>query len=257
VKKIKKRKVYTGDQTVDNFLERHKPKHVFPNITDLTTWKKKNRLEDNVKVFICSGGYPDIKKALKSRGWVENKDANSPCFDFKWTLKSKDIDHNAINDNQLVNHFNKATSITTKVGLCNNLKNLIWYNNIDIDTFFPGCFDLAVSEEFDDFIEEFKALKAESYVKIFVKEMRDSEGEMDQIEEGKEGNTVSNKVLKVALKICERRLKDLDELIDDPNAFKQLCSEKEWAILASDELDVEKLAKKKHDDWIQRNEVKT
>ena len=72
-----------------------------------------------------------------------------------------------------MNHFNKATSITTKVGLCHNLKNLIWYNNIDVDTFFPSCFDLAVNEDLDDFIEEFKAIKAESYVKIFVREMRE------------------------------------------------------------------------------------
>jgi tubulin monoglycylase TTLL3/8 len=29
---------------------------------------------------------------------VYNKDPNSPCFDFKWVLKSKDIDHNQLND---------------------------------------------------------------------------------------------------------------------------------------------------------------
>jgi hypothetical protein len=38
---------------------------VFPNITDLATWKKKFKVEDDVKIFICTGGYPDIKKALK------------------------------------------------------------------------------------------------------------------------------------------------------------------------------------------------
>lgn len=174
VKKTKKRKVVTGNKQVDNFLERNKPKQsAFPNIVDFAQWKKKMRLDENQKVFICTGGYPDIKKSLKQRGWVENKDPNSPCFDFKWTLKTKDIDHNLINDNQIVNHFNKATSITTKVGLCHNLKNLIWYNNIDVDTFFPSCFDLAVNEDLDDFIEEFKAIKAESYVKIFVREMRE------------------------------------------------------------------------------------
>jgi tubulin monoglycylase TTLL3/8 len=117
---------------------------VFPNITDLVTWRRKYKVEENTKVFICTGGYPDIKKALKSRGWVHNKDATSPCFDLKWVLKSKDIDHNTLNDNQLVNHFNKAAAITTKVGLCHNLKNLIWFNNVDIDTFYPRCFDLAI-----------------------------------------------------------------------------------------------------------------
>jgi len=64
----------------------------------MATWKKKNRVDDKTRVFICTGGYPDIKRALKQRGWVENKDPTSPCFDFKWTLKTKDIDHNTLND---------------------------------------------------------------------------------------------------------------------------------------------------------------
>jgi hypothetical protein len=73
-KKTKKDKpaVETTPQTgLDSFLERNNPKKViFPNITDLATWKKKYKVEDDVKVFICTGGYPDIKKALKKRGWV-------------------------------------------------------------------------------------------------------------------------------------------------------------------------------------------
>lgn len=57
----------------------------------MATWKKKHRVDDKTKVFIIKGGYGDIKRALKSRGWVENPDKESPCFDFKWTLKSSDI----------------------------------------------------------------------------------------------------------------------------------------------------------------------
>jgi tubulin monoglycylase TTLL3/8 len=46
--------------------------------------------------------------------------------------------------------------ITTKVGLTHNLKNLIWHNNVDVDEFYPRCFDLVEQTEFDDFVEEFK-----------------------------------------------------------------------------------------------------
>jgi tubulin monoglycylase TTLL3/8 len=133
-----------------------------------------------------------------------------------------------------VNHFNKAAAITTKVGLCHNLKNLIWFNNVDIDNFYPRCFDLAIQEDLEDFIEEFKAVKAECYVKIFVREMRASQGE--------KGSSVSDKVLKVALKVCEKRLKELDDLIDDPNAFNSLVTDDEWAVLGADELNTETLA---------------
>jgi len=32
--------------------------------------------------------------------------------------------------------------ITTKVGLWHHLKNLIYFNNVDVDTFFPKWYDL-------------------------------------------------------------------------------------------------------------------
>jgi hypothetical protein len=80
-------------------MERNMPKlQVFTNITDLKQWRKKFHLEEDTKVFIVTGGYGWLKKVLKKRGWVENKDPNSPCFDFKWTLKSKDINHNTLRD---------------------------------------------------------------------------------------------------------------------------------------------------------------
>ena len=65
-------------------------------------------MDEDAKIFIVSGGYGFLKKSLKKRGWIENKDHESPCFDFKWTLKSKDINHNTLNHDQLVNHFPKA-----------------------------------------------------------------------------------------------------------------------------------------------------
>ena len=88
-------------EAFNNFLERNKTmaKTVQLNITDMKEWKKKNRVEPDTKVFIIKGGYRDIKDALKSRGWVHNKDKESPCFDFLWTLKACDVPHN-----QLSNH---------------------------------------------------------------------------------------------------------------------------------------------------------
>ena len=74
----------------------------------------------------------------------------------------------------------------------------------------------------DDFIQEFKALKAESYVKTFVREMRESKGEK---------HSVNEKVLKVAMRVCDKRLMELDDLIDDPNAFSSLVTDDEWRIL--------------------------
>lgn len=37
----------------------------FPYISDLSEWKKKNRIEQSDKVYIITGGYGELKKALK------------------------------------------------------------------------------------------------------------------------------------------------------------------------------------------------
>ena len=116
----------------------------------------------------------------------------------------------------MVNHFSKATSITTKVGLTHSLKNLIWFNNIDVDTFYPRCFDLALPDEVQDFITDFKATKAQSFLKIYVREIREAFNSGSELV----SKSVSAQVLKIAIKVSERRVRDLDELIDDPKAFR-------------------------------------
>jgi hypothetical protein len=97
---VKKEKKPFIEPDLKSFMERNMPKlKVFANITDMKTWKKKNKVDEETKVFIVSGGYGFLKKSLRKRGWVENKDPNSICFDLKWTLKSKDIDHNNLKEN--------------------------------------------------------------------------------------------------------------------------------------------------------------
>jgi hypothetical protein len=43
-----------------------------------------------------------MKVALEDRGWFENKDYRSPCFDLKWTCKSTDAYSTALNENQVL-----------------------------------------------------------------------------------------------------------------------------------------------------------
>ena len=114
-------------------------------------WRKKNKVEDKQKIFCVSGGYPSLRKALIERGWFENKDPKSPCFDLKWALKHKDIGFDDLTETQIVNHFCKASNITTKIGLLHSLKNLIWFNNVDVDEFFPRGFDLKDKDDRLDF----------------------------------------------------------------------------------------------------------
>jgi tubulin monoglycylase TTLL3/8 len=59
----------------------------------------------------------------------------------------------------MVNHFLKNNLITTKVGLTHSLKNLVWWNTVDMDSFFPKCYDLTENEELEDFRNEFRFIK--------------------------------------------------------------------------------------------------
>ena len=122
-----------GDESSDEDKESKKKKRKmrsYPHITDLDEWKKKNRLENGEKVFIITGGYNELKKALRDRGWVQNPDCHSPCFDLKFALQGREIDYDKLLDFQTVNHYVKNGVITTKLGLTKTLRNSVWINDL-------------------------------------------------------------------------------------------------------------------------------
>lgn len=92
----------------------------------------------------------------------------SPYFDFKWTTKSFDIDYMSLRPHQSVNHFNNNQHLTSKFGITRRLKTLYLSHGIDIDKFYPRCYDLADLVDFENFIEDFKFGFAETVVKRFL-----------------------------------------------------------------------------------------
>jgi tubulin monoglycylase TTLL3/8 len=86
-------------------------------------------------------------------------------FDFKFAIKSDNPAE--LKDFQITNHFMKNNVITTKVGLCHSLKHLIWWNNVEVDTFFPKCFDLTDGAELEDFKQEYRFQRAESILRVY------------------------------------------------------------------------------------------
>ncbi len=72
-------------------------------------------LKPSAKRFIIIGGFSAVRKSLIERGWDEEVNPDSYDFDFKWALKSSDIDFGRLKSHQIVNHFQKNRSLTTKV----------------------------------------------------------------------------------------------------------------------------------------------
>ena len=66
------------------------------------------------------------------------------------------------------------------------------------------CFDLSDVNDYEDFLQEFKCIKAESILKIYHKLVLSKSPKIKDYE----------LKAKVALDVCERRVKDIDDDID-------------------------------------------
>ena len=55
----------------------------------------------------------------------------------------KDVPFENLKDYQIVNHFQWNECCTSKYGLTKNLKSLIYGDGVDVDAFYPRCFDLS------------------------------------------------------------------------------------------------------------------
>ena len=129
------------------------------------TWKTSQGIQQHKKVFIISGTYPDIRRALIQRGWVENTDTESIYFDLKWARNARVP--STIFDWQLLNHFPRNFELSTKWQLYENIKLANKVTKSNYLTFIPRSFRLD-SKGSEDFVECFKAIYAVSLLQGFL-----------------------------------------------------------------------------------------
>ncbi|ELR50423.1 Protein monoglycylase TTLL8, partial [Bos mutus] len=73
---------------------------------------------------------------------------------FLWTIKRDVIDYHSLSCDQMLNHYGKTASFTTKIGLCVSMRSLPWYVQANPDTFFPRCYSLCTESEKQEFLGE-------------------------------------------------------------------------------------------------------
>ena len=158
------------EKAIQNRVKRHQDR--FGSEAEEEAWlRKKYGFADSDKLFNIPSGpgsYQAIREALAERGWREHREDESLVFDLKWTVKTSDIPFKALDREQIVNHFARNGSVTTKVGLTRNLRNLKWFEDVDMDEFFPRSYDLHDHDELLDFVDDFRLCAAEGLLRRFL-----------------------------------------------------------------------------------------
>ncbi|XP_068110112.1 tubulin monoglycylase TTLL3 isoform X2 [Hyperolius riggenbachi] len=165
---------------------------------------------------------------------------------FIWTTRRDAVDCRFLRKEQVMNHYAKAGSFTTKVGLCVNLRNLHWFDEADPDTFFPRCYRLGAEDEKRAFIEDFWLTAARSILKRVCGRRRpashielsganpenteNSKSEQDAKKSSKKrGGHVPTEVVTTAIQACEAYLNSLEHSDIDAESYStSIMTDTSW-----------------------------
>ncbi|XP_045866872.1 LOW QUALITY PROTEIN: protein monoglycylase TTLL8 [Meles meles] len=163
---------------------------------------------------------------------------------FLWTIKRDVVDYHSLSGEQMLNHYGKTASFTTKIGLCVNMRNLPWYVQADPDSFFPRCYGLCSESEKQEFLDDFRRTVASSILKWVVSHQSHSGGQpggrgaacdpgpSDQKASQSAGcrlTGLSGQLVDTACKVCQAYLGQLEHRdIDVPEDAGTSLTEEEW-----------------------------
>ncbi|XP_063661434.1 tubulin monoglycylase TTLL3 isoform X25 [Pan troglodytes] len=177
----------------------------------------------------------DGTHALMSR-MVQNE---TPYF--IWTTRRDVLDCRFLSKDQMINHYARAGSFTTKVGLCLNLRNLPWFDEVDANSFFPRCYRLGAEDDKKAFIEDFWLTAARNVLKLVVKSEwksypiqaveEEASGDKQPKKQEKNPVLVSPEFVDEALCACEEYLSNLAHMDIDKDLEAPLyLTPKGWSL---------------------------
>ncbi|XP_045671454.1 protein monoglycylase TTLL8 isoform X2 [Ursus americanus] len=163
---------------------------------------------------------------------------------FLWTIKRDVIDYHSLSCDQMLNHYGKTASFTTKIGLCVSMRSLPWYVQANPDSFFPRCYGLCTESEKQEFLDDFRRTVASSILKWVVSHQNHGRGKPSSRGEACDtgpGNKkasenaesklkgLSGQLVDAACKVCQAYLGQLEhEDIDVSEDASKDLTEDEW-----------------------------
>ncbi|XP_068787357.1 protein monoglycylase TTLL8 [Struthio camelus] len=201
----------------------------------------KNTLREEVTCVNNSDGIHDLMSRM-----VRNEEAS-----LFWTVRRDAINCHELHCDQMLNHYAKTGSFTTKIGLCLNLRNLPWYAQANPHTFFPRCYGICMEDEKQDFIEDFRNTAASGILKWVVglnagsriEQKAEEKSNKREVYSGKGSQCYNEmgvkqlpgKLVDMACLVCETYLeqmqhKDIDRTAD----CSAILSEEKWNELLDD-----------------------
>lgn len=191
---------------------------------EMEEWRRRNGVPAEAKVFSITGAFPGIRKALVARGWHENEDRQSQCWDLRYALWQRDLgEMNELDDGQVVNYFARNAELTSKVGLCNSLYNCCTLDRVDVNSFYPRCYDLTTPAQAEHFVEDFKLTWCRCLLRRFV--------ELGGLcaPDGIAWKALPREVVQAALGVCRRQARSVDDSLDE--ALEPAILDDEWTIV--------------------------
>ncbi|XP_040609941.1 protein monoglycylase TTLL8 isoform X2 [Mesocricetus auratus] len=163
-----------------------------------------------------------------------------------WTIKRDVVDYHSLTCDQMLNHYGKTASFTTKIGLCLNMRSLPWYVQANPNAFFPRCYGLCTESEKQEFLDDFRRTVASSILKWVVshqnyyskikgknKKEETKNGEPSPQKDPEDTDLkfqgLSGQLVDAACKVCQAYLGQLEhEDIDTSETSTEALSEEEW-----------------------------